>query len=164
MKNYVLFLRIFFFLKSLEDQTYSGSYNCAISFQVSGNNEFFLSSVLQEYAAAGTVNQNYANILLMLLRLRQACDHPLLVKGYNTDSVGKVSSEMARRLPSDLLINLLDVLETSAICRVCNVSFSAFILSVQCDVQSSFNAMNAYFCFNLVFLKCLFLDGSYVIY
>lgn len=77
-------------------------------------------SQFKEYAAAGTVNQNYANILLMLLRLRQACDHPLLVKGYNTDSIRKVSSEMAKKLPSDILINLLDILETSAICRVCN--------------------------------------------
>ena len=79
--------------------------------------------LLQAYAAAGTVNQNYANILLMLLRLRQACDHPLLVKEYNTDSVGKISSETAKRLPSDMLINLLDILDSSALCRVCNVSF-----------------------------------------
>ncbi|KAI3472979.1 hypothetical protein Pfo_030030 [Paulownia fortunei] len=72
------------------------------------------------YAAAGTVNQNYANILLMLLRLRQACDHPLLVKGFSSDPVGKVSSEMAKMLPRDLLVNLLKQLETSlAICLVC---------------------------------------------
>ncbi|KAL0718778.1 hypothetical protein Bca4012_068101 [Brassica carinata] len=38
-------------------------------------------SQFQEYKEAGTVKQNYVNILLMLLRLRQACDHPLLVKG-----------------------------------------------------------------------------------
>uniref|UniRef100_A0A1J3GKA5 Putative SWI/SNF-related matrix-associated actin-dependent regulator of chromatin subfamily A member 3-like 2 n=1 Tax=Noccaea caerulescens TaxID=107243 RepID=A0A1J3GKA5_NOCCA len=35
----------------------------------------------KEYTEAGTVKQNYVNILLMLLRLRQACDHPLLVNG-----------------------------------------------------------------------------------
>ncbi|KZV41094.1 hypothetical protein F511_14070 [Dorcoceras hygrometricum] len=58
------------------------------------------------YAAAGTVNQNYANILLMLLRLRQACDHPLLVKGFRHDPVEKVSSEMAESLPRELLDNL----------------------------------------------------------
>ncbi|KAL3615824.1 hypothetical protein CASFOL_040118 [Castilleja foliolosa] len=72
------------------------------------------------YAAAGTVNQNYANILLMLLRLRQACDHPLLVKGLTSDPVGKVSSQMAQMLPRELLVNLLKQLETSlAICLVC---------------------------------------------
>ncbi|KAG2665283.1 hypothetical protein I3760_15G001100 [Carya illinoinensis] len=73
------------------------------------------------YAAAGTVNQNYANILLMLLRLRQACDHPCLVKDYKSDSVGKDSLEMAKKIPRDMLINLLNCLETSfAICRVCD--------------------------------------------
>lgn len=80
--------------------------------------------VFQAYAAAGTVNQNYANILLMLLRLRQACDHPLLVKGYNSDSVEKVSTDMAKRLPRDMVVNLLSCLEASyAICFVCDVSF-----------------------------------------
>ncbi|KAG2315951.1 hypothetical protein Bca52824_019073 [Brassica carinata] len=39
-------------------------------------------SQFKAYADAGTLNQNYANILLMLLRLRQACDHPQLVKGF----------------------------------------------------------------------------------
>lgn len=58
----------------------------------------------------------------MLLRLRQACDHPLLVKGLSSDPVGKVSSEMAKMLPRDMLINLLKQLETSvAICLVCRV-------------------------------------------
>lgn len=81
-------------------------------------------SVLQAYAAAGTVNQNYANILLMLLRLRQACDHPQLVKAYDSDCVGKDSVQMARRLPKDMISHLLHLLETSlAICRVCKVSF-----------------------------------------
>ncbi|KAK7390769.1 hypothetical protein VNO78_18835 [Psophocarpus tetragonolobus] len=73
------------------------------------------------YAAAGTVNQNYANILLMLLRLRQACDHPLLVKDYDSDPVGKDSVEMAKNLPREMLINLFNSLEaTFAICHVCH--------------------------------------------
>ncbi|KAK9115496.1 hypothetical protein Sjap_014443 [Stephania japonica] len=78
-------------------------------------------SQFKAYAAAGTLRQNYANILIMLLRLRQACDHPILVKGYTSDSVGHASSEMARRLPKDMLINLLNLLEASVpICGVCN--------------------------------------------
>ncbi|XP_077231468.1 SNF2 domain-containing protein / helicase domain-containing protein / zinc finger protein-like protein [Tasmannia lanceolata] len=73
------------------------------------------------YAAAGTVKQNYANILLMLLRLRQACDSPLLVKEYHSDPVGKASLEMAKKLPREMQINLLNLLETSlAICAVCS--------------------------------------------
>lgn len=84
---------------------------------------------LQAYAQAGTVSQNYANILLMLLRLRQACDHPLLVEGFNSDSVGKLSEEMAKRLPRDMLIDLLNRLETSSnICLVCSVRFSLNVI------------------------------------
>ncbi|CAM8987954.1 unnamed protein product [Rhodiola kirilowii] len=78
-------------------------------------------SQFKKYAEAGTVSQNYANILLMLLRLRQACDHPLLVKGFNSDFVGKEAYKMARSLPRDMLFNLLNLLESSkAICRVCD--------------------------------------------
>ncbi|KAK4261884.1 hypothetical protein QN277_004821 [Acacia crassicarpa] len=78
-------------------------------------------SQFKAYAAAGTVNQNYANILLMLLRLRQACDHPLLVKDYSSDFVGENSIEMARTLPKEMLVNLFNCLEASfAICKVCN--------------------------------------------
>ncbi|CAN4092070.1 unnamed protein product [Withania somnifera] len=59
-----------------------------------------------EYAAAGTVKQNYVNILLMLLRLRQACDHPLLVGGSKSGSK---------------LTDLLNCLEASlAICGICS--------------------------------------------
>ncbi|KFK39327.1 hypothetical protein AALP_AA3G230200, partial [Arabis alpina] len=72
------------------------------------------------YADAGTLNQNYANILLMLLRLRQACDHPQLVKGYNSDPVGKESEAAVKRLPRAARFNLLKRLESSsAICCDC---------------------------------------------
>ncbi|XP_030522720.2 helicase-like transcription factor CHR28 isoform X2 [Rhodamnia argentea] len=73
------------------------------------------------YAAAGTVKQNYANILLMLLRLRQACDHPLLVNGYTSDYLGNFSLQTAKKLPRNKLTNLLDCLETSlSTCTSCN--------------------------------------------
>ncbi|OVA13197.1 SNF2-related [Macleaya cordata] len=73
------------------------------------------------YAAAGTVRQNYVNILLMLLRLRQACDHPLLVKGYDSNSVWKSSLEMAKKLSREKQMELLNCLEAClAICSICN--------------------------------------------
>ncbi|KAL2484039.1 SNF2 domain-containing protein/helicase domain-containing protein/zinc finger protein-related [Forsythia ovata] len=74
-----------------------------------------------EYAAAGTVKQNYVNILLMLLRLRQACDHPLLVSGFSTDSKTTSSVEMAKKLPREKQVCLLNCLEASlAICGICS--------------------------------------------
>ncbi|KAL5579357.1 hypothetical protein UlMin_011799 [Ulmus minor] len=76
----------------------------------------------KEYAAAGTVKQNYVNILLMLLRLRQACDHPRLVRRYNSNSLWQ-SSEVTKKLPRDQQIQLLNCLEGSlAICVICNDS------------------------------------------
>ncbi|KVI00959.1 hypothetical protein Ccrd_020771 [Cynara cardunculus var. scolymus] len=74
-----------------------------------------------EYAAAGTVKQNYVNILLMLLRLRQACDHPLLVKGCNSNSEWRSSLEKAKKLTPEKRTRLLNCLEASlAICSICN--------------------------------------------
>ncbi|GAB2251206.1 hypothetical protein Droror1_Dr00017456 [Drosera rotundifolia] len=74
----------------------------------------------KEYDAAGTVNKNYANILLMLLRLRQACDHPLLVKGFNRNSARRTSLQIAKQLPKQKVFDLLHQLEaSSAICQVC---------------------------------------------
>ncbi|GJV37572.1 hypothetical protein Tco_1410049 [Tanacetum coccineum] len=64
----------------------------------------------QEYAAAGTIKQNYVSILLMLLRLRQACDHPLLVKGCNLDSWWKSSIDKAKKLPPEKRTGLLELL------------------------------------------------------
>ncbi|XP_021841929.1 helicase-like transcription factor CHR28 isoform X2 [Spinacia oleracea] len=77
-------------------------------------------SQFKAYAAAGTVNQNYANILLMILRLRQACDHPLLVKGFNSDSGKRTNLDKAKQLPRHVLMGLLDHLEAaSSICQLC---------------------------------------------
>ncbi|WZZ61413.1 hypothetical protein YC2023_061520 [Brassica napus] len=81
----------------------------------------FVLHTLSAYAAAGTLGQNYGNILLMLLRLRQACDHPQLVNGYNSDPLGKESEEAVERLPREARINLLNRLESSsAICNICD--------------------------------------------
>ncbi|GLJ36518.1 hypothetical protein SUGI_0733660 [Cryptomeria japonica] len=73
------------------------------------------------YQDAGTVKQNYVNILLMLLRLRQACDHPLLVKACSSDTTWRSSAEIAKKLPSEKLSELINSLEGSlAICGICN--------------------------------------------
>ncbi|KAF5188532.1 Helicase-like transcription factor chr28 [Thalictrum thalictroides] len=73
------------------------------------------------YAAAGTVKQNYVNILLMLLRLRQACDHPLLVKGNDSSSVWRSSVETAKKLATEKQMQLLNCMEAcSEICGICN--------------------------------------------
>ncbi|CAH2053259.1 unnamed protein product [Thlaspi arvense] len=100
-------------------------------------------SQFKKYAAAGTLSQNYANMLLMLLRLRQACGHPELVKGYNSDPVGKISVEAVKTLPREARINLLNRLESSsAICSVCHdppenpvVTLCGHVFCYQCVVD-----------------------------
>jgi len=60
----------------------------------------------------------------MLLRLRQACDHPLLVKRYNSTTLWKSSVETAMKLPREKQLFLLKCLEASlALCGICNVCF-----------------------------------------
>lgn len=116
----------------------------------------------QAYADAGTLNQNYANILLMLLRLRQACDHPQLVKGFGIDSAGRESTGVAKKLSKQKLDSLLKLLETSsAICHACSVSstsvlfsFWSFILIVL-GIVCFFHSLNS-FTFSYNFGKCYF--------
>ncbi|KAK4271475.1 hypothetical protein QN277_020166 [Acacia crassicarpa] len=77
----------------------------------------------QEYANAGTVKENYVNILLMLLRLRQACDHPLLVKRYDSNTLWRSSVDIAKKLPWEKRTSLLTCLESSlSLCGICNDS------------------------------------------
>ncbi|KAG6387188.1 hypothetical protein SASPL_152374 [Salvia splendens] len=66
-----------------------------------------------EYQAAGTLKQNYVNILLMLLRLRQACDHPLLVKDYSSNAKNTSSIETVKKLAPEEQSFLLNCLEGS---------------------------------------------------
>lgn len=83
---------------------------------------------LQDYAAAGTLQSNYVNILWMLLRLRQACDHPLLVKGHHYQSTQKVVLDSAKKLTAEKRQHLLSLLEGNRdICRICSVRHSSFI-------------------------------------
>ncbi|VVB14764.1 unnamed protein product [Arabis nemorensis] len=75
----------------------------------------------REYAEAGTVKQNYVNILLMLLRLRQACDHPLLVNGEYNFTWGS-SLELAKKQ------NFSEA--SLAICGICNDAPDDAVVSV----------------------------------
>ncbi|MCD7466154.1 hypothetical protein HAX54_002583 [Datura stramonium] len=128
-----------------------------------------------EYAAAGTVKQNYVNILLMLLRLRQACDHPLLVGGSNSGSVWRSSIEEAKKLPREKLTDLLNCLEASlAICGICSdppedavVTVCGHVFCNQCicehltgdDTQCPVSACKALLSGSSVFTKAMLSDS-----
>ncbi|EAU36638.1 conserved hypothetical protein [Aspergillus terreus NIH2624] len=64
------------------------------------------------YLEAGTVGRNYSNILVLLLRLRQACCHPHLITDFsvklnaNTDELNLV--ENAKAFGKDVIVRLKD--------------------------------------------------------
>lgn len=64
-----------------------------------------------------------AYLLLMLLRLRQACNHPQLVKGYSHSDIIEEMSDEVIVAPREDFIMFLDLLKlSSTICSVCSVS------------------------------------------
>ncbi|RLN35333.1 putative ATP-dependent helicase C17A2.12-like isoform X1 [Panicum miliaceum] len=123
------------------------------------------------FAAAGTLKQNYANILLMLLRLRQACDHPLLVKGNQSEYGGDGSIEMAKQLPKEVVIDLLAKVEVgSALCTLCNdppedavVTICGHVFCYQCiheRITTDENMCPAPNCSKTLSLESLFSSGA----
>ncbi|THC97171.1 hypothetical protein EYZ11_003336 [Aspergillus tanneri] len=73
------------------------------------------------YLEAGTVGRNYSNILVLLLRLRQACCHPHLIKDYgvklnaNTDEFDMIAN--AKAFGKEVVIRLKDNNELE--CPIC---------------------------------------------
>lgn len=68
---------------------------------------------LNKYLRKGTVNNNYANVLVMLLRLRQVCCHPHLIKdlGVQVSTEGISEDELlerTRKLTENVVTRLLD--------------------------------------------------------
>ncbi|ERF69085.1 hypothetical protein EPUS_01041 [Endocarpon pusillum Z07020] len=66
-----------------------------------------------KYLKAGTVGRNYSNALVLLLRLRQACCHPHLIKdlemetGAGPDNIDKLAN--AETLPADVVERIKQV-------------------------------------------------------
>ncbi|KAJ5733585.1 hypothetical protein N7493_002371 [Penicillium malachiteum] len=68
--------------------------------------------VISRYLKAGTLGKNYSHVLVLLLRLRQACDHPLLIKGFNSDGSSVVQGV-------DLVANA-KLLDANTVARIKN--------------------------------------------
>lgn len=81
-----------------------------------------------KYLKAGTVGRNYSNVLVLLLRLRQACCHPHLIKDFGMSSGGTDVSmrdmlALAKELAPDVVARIKEqsgMNEQSALeCPVC---------------------------------------------
>nr|WVH01933.1 SNF2 family N-terminal domain [Naematelia aurantialba] len=83
-----------------------------------------------KFMKAGTAMANYTSVLTLLLRLRQACDHPSLVTASWTtdaDAIGnKPVEELTEDTEADELADLLDTLGVSAKkCAICFIQLEA---------------------------------------
>ena len=66
-----------------------------------------------KYLKAGTVGRNYSNVLVLLLRLRQACCHPHLIKDFGMSSGGTEVSvkdmlALAKELAPDVVARIME--------------------------------------------------------
>ncbi|KAL8735334.1 MAG: hypothetical protein Q9166_000879 [cf. Caloplaca sp. 2 TL-2023] len=66
-----------------------------------------------KYLRAGTVGRNYSNVLVLLLRLRQACCHPHLIKDFGVPSsaaeaISEDLEKMARELAPDVVARIIE--------------------------------------------------------
>ncbi|KAI9835451.1 MAG: hypothetical protein M1819_002369 [Sarea resinae] len=74
-----------------------------------------------KYMKAGTVNRNYSNILVLLLRLRQACCHPHLIRDFGIAVNAEVSMDdmvsLAKELAPEVVSRIKEI--ESFECQVC---------------------------------------------
>lgn len=66
-----------------------------------------------KYLRAGTVGRNYSNVLVLLLRLRQACCHPHLIKDFGvssstTELATADLEKMAKELAPDVVARIIE--------------------------------------------------------
>lgn len=74
-----------------------------------------------KYLKAGTVMQNYVYCLVLLLRLRQACDHPHLIKNHGIPQGTKLSACEMRALASQLEDDVVErlIMQEEIKCPLC---------------------------------------------
>lgn len=68
--------------------------------------------MFNKYLRANAVGRNYSNILVLLLRLRQACCHPHLIRDAemtNNEPVDEKMIKLAKELPPDTVSRIKDL-------------------------------------------------------
>ena len=90
-----------------------------------------------KYLRAGTVGRNYSNVLVLLLRLRQACCHPHLIKDFGmSSSVTDLSItdmiKLAKELAPDVVARIKEQGESALECPVCMDSSDNATIFIPC--------------------------------
>ncbi|KAJ5593897.1 uncharacterized protein N7459_000105, partial [Penicillium hispanicum] len=92
---------------------------------------------VSKYLRAGTLGANYSHILVLLLRLRQACCHPLLLQGFNVElpaNVQGVDMVANAKLLTPEVVNRLknNTDEDSTMCPICLDVFENTVIYIPC--------------------------------
>jgi SNF2 family DNA or RNA helicase len=77
------------------------------------------------------VGKNYTNVLVMLLRLRQACDHPHLVN----DEYRATKDDMGNTDDMDALADLMNGLTVDKTCKICMVRLLSGSTCQSCEIE-----------------------------
>ena len=92
-----------------------------------------------KYLRRGTVGSSYSQILVLLLRLRQACCHPHLIKNFGTTATSDMSTdqmvEHAKKL-SELVVNRIKEGGGNFECPVCYDATSNPAIFIPCGHDS----------------------------
>ncbi|KAG8163719.1 hypothetical protein KVR01_007016 [Diaporthe batatas] len=87
-----------------------------------------------KYLLNGAVMKNYMHILILLLRLRQACDHPFLLKNIGIPDGAKLDDKqmvkLACKLPGQVLQRLKK--QKCFVCPLCNEATDNPVIVVPC--------------------------------
>ncbi|PNS17355.1 hypothetical protein CAC42_7038 [Sphaceloma murrayae] len=78
-----------------------------------------------KYVKAGTVGRSYAHILVMLLRLRQACCHPHLVKDFGVQMAADITPEKMAEIAESLDAAVIERIKASKGEFECPVCYDA---------------------------------------
>ncbi|KAJ5161391.1 hypothetical protein N7492_006783 [Penicillium capsulatum] len=93
---------------------------------------------ITRYLNAGTLGRNYSHVLVLLLRLRQACCHPQLMQGFNTETPTNVQGvdllANAKLLASEVVerIKNRDDDEDDGTCPICMDSVGNAVIYIPC--------------------------------
>lgn len=84
---------------------------------------------LNKFVTAGTVNNNYTNILCLLLRLRQACNHPdLVTRSFNSDP------DAIEARPAAVSVNDKEVDDVADLLQGLSVDSKSKVTIQRCDI------------------------------
>ncbi|POS79014.1 DNA repair protein RAD5 [Diaporthe helianthi] len=87
-----------------------------------------------KYLINGAVMKNYMHILILLLRLRQACDHPFLLKNIGIPEGAKLDDKQMVRLACKLPAEVLQRLKKQKcfLCPLCDTATDNPVIVVAC--------------------------------